>query len=79
MDLQIADGNSAVVTCSALKRAYRAELLTGRSAATMVFLLEVRDRDHLARVVREVRRMSDVLRVVRTIAGQSHSKEPPPL
>jgi len=46
--------------------------------ATMVFLLEVRDRDHLARVVREVRRMSDVLRVVRTIAGQSHSKDPLP-
>jgi guanosine-3',5'-bis(diphosphate) 3'-pyrophosphohydrolase len=46
--------------------------------ATMVFLLEVRDRDHLARVVREVRRMSDVLRVVRTIAGQSHHQESPP-
>ena len=43
MDLQIADGNSAVVTCSALKRAYRAELLTGRPAVTMVFLLVSRE------------------------------------
>ena len=43
MDQQIADGNSAVVTCSALKRAYRAELLSGRPAATMVFLLVSRE------------------------------------
>jgi len=43
MDREIADGNSAVVTCSALKRAYREELLTGRPAATMVFLLVGRD------------------------------------
>src|SRR5258707_425236 len=46
--------------------------------ATMVFLLEVRDREHLAQVVHEVRRMSAVLRVVRTIAGQSHRKDAPP-
>jgi gluconokinase len=39
MDRQTADGNSAVVTCSALKRAYRAELLAGRPTATMVFLM----------------------------------------
>lgn len=38
MDEQIAAGESAVVTCSALKRAYRDQLLTGRPAATMVFL-----------------------------------------
>ena len=38
MDERIAAGQSAVVTCSALKRAYRDELLAGRPAATMVFL-----------------------------------------
>ena len=43
MDRQIADGNSGVVTCSALKRAYRDELLAGRPAATMVFLLVSRE------------------------------------
>ena len=39
MDERIAAGQSAVVTCSALKRAYRDELLAGRPAATMVFLM----------------------------------------
>jgi gluconokinase len=39
MDRQIADGDSGVVACSALKRAYRAELLAGRPTATMVFLM----------------------------------------
>src|SRR5579862_9044479 len=43
MDRQIADGNSGVVTCSALKRAYRDELLAGRPTATMVFLLVSRE------------------------------------
>ncbi len=38
MDARIAAGESAVVTCSALKRAYRDELLSGRPPATMVFL-----------------------------------------
>lgn len=38
MDALIAAGRSAVVTCSALKRAYRDFLLVGRPAATMVFL-----------------------------------------
>ena len=38
MDQRIAAGQSAVVTCSALKRTYRDDLLTGRPAATMVFL-----------------------------------------
>ena len=42
MDRQIADENSAVVTCSALKRSFRAELLTGRPAK-MVFLLVSRE------------------------------------
>jgi gluconokinase len=39
MDERIVAGQSAVITCSALKRAYRDELLAGRPAATMVFLL----------------------------------------
>lgn len=38
MDQCIAAGESAVVTCSALKRAYRAELLDGRPETRMVFL-----------------------------------------
>ena len=46
---------------------------------TMMFRLEVFDREHLARVIRTVRRMSDVLRVVRTIAAQNRRKNLPPL
>ena len=38
MDEQIAAGQSAVITCSALKRVYRERLLAGRPSATMVFL-----------------------------------------
>ena len=38
MDAKIAAGQSAVLACSALKRAYRDELLSGRPAAMMVFL-----------------------------------------
>jgi gluconokinase len=38
MDERIAHGDSAVVTCSALKRAYRDALLGGRSQARMIFL-----------------------------------------
>jgi gluconokinase len=38
MDERIAANQSAVVTCSALKRAYRDRLLAGRPTATMVFL-----------------------------------------
>ncbi len=38
----------------------------------IVFVLEVADRAHLARVMRVVRRMPDVLRVVRAIASNSH-------
>jgi len=38
MDERIAAGESAVVTCSALKRAYREELLDGRPEARMIFL-----------------------------------------
>ena len=39
MDEQTAAGRSAVIACSALRRAYRARLLGGRPAARMVFLL----------------------------------------
>ncbi len=46
--------------------------------ATMIFMLEVLDREHLARVIRTVRRMSDVVRIVRTIAGQNRKRNPAP-
>jgi GTP diphosphokinase / guanosine-3',5'-bis(diphosphate) 3'-diphosphatase len=39
------------------------------------FVLEIADRKHLARVMRVVRRMPDVLRVVRTIQAHSHGRE----
>lgn len=38
MDTLTAKGQSGVVTCSALKRVYRDQLLDGRPDATMVFL-----------------------------------------
>ena len=38
MDERIAQGESAVVTCSALRRAYRDVLLGGRPQARMIFL-----------------------------------------
>jgi gluconokinase len=47
IDENIATGQSAVVTCSALKRSYRHQLLDSRPAVTMAFL-EV-DRDILVR------------------------------
>ena len=43
MDDLIAAGQSGVVTCSALKRSYRDELLRGRPAAMMFFLQVSRD------------------------------------
>jgi carbohydrate kinase (thermoresistant glucokinase family) len=43
MDERIAAGESAVVTCSALKRAYRDTLLGGRPDARMIFLIADRD------------------------------------
>jgi hypothetical protein len=42
---------------------------------TMTFMLEVHDREHLARVIRTVRRMNDVVRIVRTIAGQNRRRD----
>jgi gluconokinase len=44
MDERVAAGESAVVTCSALKRAYRELLLDGRPSAWLVFLSVDRDR-----------------------------------
>ena len=43
--------------------------------SVVVFVLEVRDRLHLAQVMRTVRRMPDVLKVTRTIATQLRKKE----
>jgi len=42
---------------------------------TTHFVLEVRDRDHLAKAVRIVRKMGDVLKVVRTIAGSAKRRQ----
>jgi gluconokinase len=47
MDERIAAGESAVVTCSALRRAYRDALLGGRPEARMIFLSV--DREEAAR------------------------------
>ncbi|HEV2251695.1 MAG TPA: gluconokinase [Streptosporangiaceae bacterium] len=47
MDERIASGESAVVTCSALRRAYRDALLGGRPQARMIFLSV--DREEAAR------------------------------
>ena len=49
MDDIEARGESGVITCSALKRRYRDELLSGRAAATMVFL-EVSKEDLVQRL-----------------------------
>jgi gluconokinase len=38
MDTRLSEGQSGVVTCSALKRSYRDELLDGRADVTMCFL-----------------------------------------
>jgi gluconokinase len=45
MDDMIATGQSAVLACSALKRRYRDELLSGREQAEIVFLAITRDED----------------------------------
>jgi len=47
MDERIAQGESAVIACSALKRSYRDVLLGGRPEALLIFLAE--DRETLAR------------------------------
>jgi gluconokinase len=45
MDERVAAGQSAVVACSALRRAYRDALLGGRPAVRMVFLQVSHDQD----------------------------------
>jgi GTP diphosphokinase / guanosine-3',5'-bis(diphosphate) 3'-diphosphatase len=42
--------------------------------STLVFELKVRDRKHLARIVRVIRRMPEVLRVTRTLAAHSRKR-----
>jgi gluconokinase len=53
MDDIEAAGESGVITCSALRRRYRDELLSGRPAATMVFL-EVSREDLVQRLSHRV-------------------------
>ena len=43
MDARIAAGESAVIACSALKRAYRDQMLSRRPTAVMIFLQVSRD------------------------------------
>ena len=57
MDDVEAAGESAVITCSALRRRYRDELLSGRPAATMVFL-EVSREDLVQRLSHRVEKDS---------------------
>jgi RelA/SpoT family (p)ppGpp synthetase len=45
--------------------------------SAQVFVLEVADRKHLARVMRVVRHMPDVLRTVRTISTHTHARAQP--
>jgi GTP pyrophosphokinase len=45
-------------------------------SSVISFVLDVRDREHLASVIRVVRRMDDVERVVRTIATHNRRREP---
>lgn len=47
-------------------------------AALLTFELKVRDRKHLARIVRVIRRMPDVTRVARTLAAHSRSMREEP-
>src|SRR5579875_1137177 len=42
--------------------------------SALMFELKVRDRKHLARIIRTIRRMPDVLRVARTIAAHSNAR-----
>ena len=43
--------------------------------SVLVFVLEVADRKHLARVMKVVRRMPDVLRTVRTLSAHAHQRD----
>jgi gluconokinase len=45
LDARIADGHSAVLACSALRRSYRRQMLAGRPEVVMCFLSMSRDDD----------------------------------
>jgi guanosine-3',5'-bis(diphosphate) 3'-pyrophosphohydrolase len=44
-------------------------------SSIMSFVLDVRDREHLASIIRVVRRLDDVERVVRTIATHNRRRD----
>ncbi len=44
------------------------------NTSILVFEIKVKNREHLARIVRIIRRMPDVLRVTRTLAA--HARDP---
>jgi (p)ppGpp synthase/HD superfamily hydrolase len=43
----------------------------GSDAVVLIFELRVRDREHLARIIRVIRRMPDVVRVARSLAAHA--------
>jgi GTP pyrophosphokinase len=47
-----------------------------RDSSELVFEVKVHDRKHLARIVRMIRRMPDVLRVARSLAAHSRDERP---
>jgi GTP diphosphokinase / guanosine-3',5'-bis(diphosphate) 3'-diphosphatase len=47
---------------------YVSMLESDTEASTIIFDLQVRDRKHLAQVIKSVRKMPDVLKVLRTCA-----------
>jgi guanosine-3',5'-bis(diphosphate) 3'-pyrophosphohydrolase len=49
----------------------------GSDAVVLTFELRVRDRKHLARIVRVIRRMPDVVRVTRSLAAHARHEEGP--
>lgn len=72
MDDIIASGQSAVVACSALKRSYREELLSGRDQAVMVFLEVSREQDEARVSHRKGHFFAEAL-----VASQYAALEPP--
>jgi gluconokinase len=72
MDDRIAAGESAVVTCSALKRAYRDLLLDGRPEARMIFLSVSRQEDDRRLIARHGHFFPEKL-----LGSQFNTLEPP--
>ncbi len=72
MDDIIASGQSAVLACSALKRSYRDELLGGRGAALMVFLMISQEQDENRVLLRSGHFFAEPL-----LASQYAALEPP--